>query len=64
MGGLSWADFTDAVLSVMESRGHDYVAKATAPAPEADMIIGWYIVPVEPGPMGYVTKHGQRYELG
>lgn len=31
--------------------------------PQFDKIIAAYVVPVENGPMGYVTKHGQRVEL-
>lgn len=63
MGGLSWADFTAKVLEIVNSRGHDYVAKATHPAPGASEIVAWYTVPVEQDSAGYVTKHGQRYEL-
>lgn len=63
MGGVSWASFMTQVLDIVNSRGHDYIAKATHPAPEASEIVAWYTVPVEQGNAGYVTKHGQRYEL-
>ena len=60
---MTWDEFRAAVLAVMESRGHDYVFKATTVGPEEFTIVGHYVVPVEDGAPGYVTKHGQRYEL-
>ncbi len=39
------------------------VQSATHPKPEAATVDAWYSVPVTVGPEGYVTKHGQRYEL-
>lgn len=51
------------VLDIVNTRGNEFVAKATHPAPEASEIVAWYTVPVEQGNAGYVTKHGQRYEL-
>lgn len=60
---MSWADFTAKVLAVANSRGHGFIVTATTPSPQADKIDAGYAVPVEAGPDGYVTKHGQRYEL-
>ena len=63
MGGLSWADFTAKLIAVANSSGHDYIAKATHPAPEASKIDVWYSIPVEQGNAGYVTQYSQRYEF-
>lgn len=60
---MSWADFTAKILDIANSRGHEFVLKATTSKPEADKIDVGYAVPVEAGPDGYVNKHGQRYEI-
>lgn len=60
---MSWDAFTAKVLDIANARGHDFVKTATHPSPEADGIDAWYAIQVEVGPAGYVTKHGQRYEL-
>lgn len=60
---MTWAGFVASILEIANTRGNEYVAKATHPAPEASEIVAWYTVPVEQGNAGYVTKHGQRYEL-
>ena len=51
------------ILAVIDSRGFEYMAVATTPHPMADTIESFYSVKVEAGPAGYVTRHGQRYEL-
>lgn len=33
------------------------------PAPEADMLIGNWNVPVQPGPLGWMDSAGQRHEF-
>lgn len=60
---MSWADFTAKVLDIANARGHDFVKTATHPSPEGDSIAAWYAIKVDVGVAGYVTKHGQRYEL-
>lgn len=60
---MNWDWFTAAIKLIADTRGVEFVKTATHPDPQADKIESWYPIKVEVGPAGYVTKHGQRYEL-
>jgi len=51
------------ILTIVDSRGFEFMSIATTPSPQSDRIESFYTVKVEAGPNGYVTRNGQRYEL-
>lgn len=60
---MNWEEFKTKIISVMNSRGIDYVSEATTTDAEDQNIVDWYTVPIRSGSPGYVNKHGQRIEF-
>jgi hypothetical protein len=59
----NWTTFRTKVVTLMNSRGHDFLSSVSFPEPLFDSIEDWYTVPVTQGPAGYTTRHGTFHEF-